>query len=92
MPQYLSVDAQGLLRCLFKRNPANRLGSGPDGAKEIKDHSFFASIDFERLCRKEMTPPYIPAVTDTAFCFENKASRANVQGSILNWFKLLPNF
>ena len=28
MPQYLSMEAQALLRALFKRNPANRLGSG----------------------------------------------------------------
>ena len=26
MPQFLSPDAQSLLRMLFKRNPANRLG------------------------------------------------------------------
>ena len=28
MPPYLSVEAQSLLRCLFKRNPVNRLGTG----------------------------------------------------------------
>ena len=28
MPEYLSPDAQSLLRALFKRNPTNRLGSG----------------------------------------------------------------
>ena len=28
MPQNLSPEAQALLRVLFKRNPANRLGSG----------------------------------------------------------------
>ena len=28
MPQFLSPEAQSLLRVLFKRNPANRLGSG----------------------------------------------------------------
>ena len=28
MPQFLSHDAQSLLRALFKRNPKNRLGSG----------------------------------------------------------------
>ncbi len=27
MPQFLSAEAQSLLRALFKRNPANRLGS-----------------------------------------------------------------
>lgn len=26
MPQFLSAEAQSLLRALFKRNPANRLG------------------------------------------------------------------
>ncbi|CAB4068705.1 RPS6KA [Lepeophtheirus salmonis] len=29
MPEYLSPEAQSLLRVLFKRNPAHRLGSGP---------------------------------------------------------------
>lgn len=28
MPQNLSLEAQSLLRLLFKRNPANRLGAG----------------------------------------------------------------
>lgn len=28
MPHYISAEAQALLRVLFKRNPANRLGSG----------------------------------------------------------------
>jgi p90 ribosomal S6 kinase len=28
MPQFLSQEAQSLLRALFKRNPANRLGAG----------------------------------------------------------------
>lgn len=29
MPQFLSTEAQSLLRALFKRNPANRLGKWP---------------------------------------------------------------
>lgn len=28
MPQFLSIEAQSLLRALFKRNPSNRLGMG----------------------------------------------------------------
>ena len=31
MPEYLSPEAQSLLRSLFKRNPINRLGSGKSG-------------------------------------------------------------
>ena len=76
MPQYLSLEAQSLLRCLFKRNPVNRLGSGPTKGNEIKSHEFFASIDFEKLFRKEIKPPYIPAPSDSHnhFYFQDKSS------------------
>uniref|UniRef100_A0A671Y4L4 Ribosomal protein S6 kinase n=1 Tax=Sparus aurata TaxID=8175 RepID=A0A671Y4L4_SPAAU len=62
MPQFLSPEVQSLLRALFKRNPANRLGAGPDGVEEIKRHRFFASIDWIKLYRKEMRPPFKPTV------------------------------
>uniref|UniRef100_A0A8C2WR45 non-specific serine/threonine protein kinase n=1 Tax=Cyclopterus lumpus TaxID=8103 RepID=A0A8C2WR45_CYCLU len=62
MPQFLSPEVQSLLRALFKRNPANRLGAGPDGVEEIKRHRFFASIDWIKLYRKELRPPFKPTV------------------------------
>ena len=46
MPQFLSPEAQSLLRQLFKRNPANRLGAGTQGVEDIKNHQFFASINW----------------------------------------------
>ncbi|KAK3535491.1 hypothetical protein QTP70_016911 [Hemibagrus guttatus] len=49
MPQFLSLEAQSLLRMLFKRNPANRLGAGPDGVEEIKRHAFFSTIDWNGI-------------------------------------------
>ncbi|XP_034505753.1 ribosomal protein S6 kinase alpha-3 isoform X2 [Ailuropoda melanoleuca] len=61
MPQFLSPEAQSLLRMLFKRNPANRLGAGPDGVEEIKRHSFFSTIDWNKLYRREIHPPFKPA-------------------------------
>ena len=36
MPEYLSPEGQSLLRALFKRNPANRLGFGEWDKKWIK--------------------------------------------------------
>ncbi|XP_075226417.1 ribosomal protein S6 kinase alpha-2-like isoform X2 [Lycorma delicatula] len=74
MPQFLSQEAQSLLRVLFKRNPANRLGAGPEGVNEIKNHPFFATIDWERLLRKEIQPPFKPAVSraDDAFYFDSE--------------------
>ncbi|XP_020644866.3 ribosomal protein S6 kinase alpha-3 isoform X1 [Pogona vitticeps] len=61
MPQFLSPEAQSLLRMLFKRNPANRLGAGPDGVEEIKRHPFFSTIDWNKLYRREISPPFKPA-------------------------------
>ncbi|NXE45899.1 KS6A3 kinase, partial [Dromaius novaehollandiae] len=61
MPQFLSPEAQSLLRMLFKRNPANRLGAGPDGVEEIKRHPFFSKIDWNKLYRREIHPPFKPA-------------------------------
>uniref|UniRef100_A0A2K6FUK8 non-specific serine/threonine protein kinase n=1 Tax=Propithecus coquereli TaxID=379532 RepID=A0A2K6FUK8_PROCO len=62
MPQFLSMEAQGLLRALFKRNPCNRLGAGIDGVEEIKRHPFFVTVDWNKLYRKEIKPPFKPAV------------------------------
>ncbi|NWV61626.1 KS6A2 kinase, partial [Malurus elegans] len=62
MPQFLSTEAQSLLRALFKRNPSNRLGAGFDGVEEIKRHPFFVTIDWNKLYRKEIKPPFKPAV------------------------------
>uniref|UniRef100_A0A6I8RL00 non-specific serine/threonine protein kinase n=1 Tax=Xenopus tropicalis TaxID=8364 RepID=A0A6I8RL00_XENTR len=74
MPQFLSNEAQGLLRSLFKRNPTNRLGSGVEGAEEIKRHPFFSTIDWNKLYRRDMSPPFKPAVTqpDDTYYFDTE--------------------
>ncbi|KAL0129809.1 hypothetical protein PUN28_001811 [Cardiocondyla obscurior] len=71
MPHNLSSEAQALLRVLFKRNPVNRLGAG--GVEEIKSHVFFNTIDWDALYKKEIRPPFKPAVReDDAFYFDNE--------------------
>lgn len=73
MPEFLSPEAQSLLRALFKRNPANRLGAGPTGSEEIKSHPFFAAINWDRLYSKEITPPYRPPVhADETYYFDRE--------------------
>lgn len=62
MPQFLSAEAQSLLRQLFKRNPQNRLGAGPNGVEDIKKHEFFSAIDWDKLIKQELDPPFKPAV------------------------------
>ncbi|XP_042336421.1 ribosomal protein S6 kinase alpha-6 isoform X2 [Sceloporus undulatus] len=72
MPQFLSPEAQSLLRMLFKRNPSNRLGAGSDGVEEIKRHPFFSTIDWNKLYRREIQPPFKPASgrPEDTFCFD----------------------
>jgi serine/threonine protein kinase len=64
--QAFSEDAKDLLTGLLRRDPAKRLGSGPSGVQEIMDHPFFASIDFDKLLKREVEPPFKPVVSSEA--------------------------
>jgi len=59
-PNTLSENAISILRRYLDRDSEKRL----QDPKEMKQHPFFASIDFEKLGRKELTPPFIPEVKD----------------------------
>lgn len=84
MPEFLSPEAQSLLRALFKRNPANRLGAGPTGSQEIKCHEFFAQIDWNKLYKKETNPPYKPTVhSDETYYFDREFTTRTPRGLLL---------
>ena len=61
-PQVFSLKAVDVITALLKANTAIRLGSGTSGAQEIKEHPFFADIDFDALDRRELPPPFKPDV------------------------------
>jgi len=58
MPKGTSDVTQSLLAGFLEKNPAQRL-SDPE---KIKAHPFFKGIDWERLRRKEVEPPFKPQV------------------------------
>ncbi|KJE95290.1 AGC/AKT protein kinase [Capsaspora owczarzaki ATCC 30864] len=62
-PPHFSPLTLSLLHALLVRDPRDRLGRGPSDGQEILRHRFFASIDFDKLLARQLTPPYVPPVT-----------------------------
>ncbi|KAJ3042465.1 hypothetical protein HDV00_007235 [Rhizophlyctis rosea] len=68
-PPGFSEKAQFVVRGLLERDPKKRLGGGPDDGEAIKRQAFFADVDWNKLLKKEVTPPFKPKVeseTDTS--------------------------
>jgi serum/glucocorticoid-regulated kinase 2 len=63
-PSNFSTSVKDLLTGLFQKDPEKRLGSGPDGAKAIRNHPWFASVDWEGLLRREVKGPFVPVIRD----------------------------
>ncbi|KAI9178939.1 hypothetical protein H9P43_005601 [Blastocladiella emersonii ATCC 22665] len=63
-PSFTSAKASDLISRLLDRDYKRRLGSGKQGSREIQQHPFFKDIDFVKLFRKELPPPWRPDLTD----------------------------
>jgi len=61
-PPFLTEECRELIIGLLNRNPDERLGSATGDVENIKAHAFFKDIDFEKLMKKELEPPYKPKV------------------------------
>uniref|UniRef100_A0A8C9Y8P7 non-specific serine/threonine protein kinase n=1 Tax=Sander lucioperca TaxID=283035 RepID=A0A8C9Y8P7_SANLU len=62
-PKNLAPEAKALLAGLLKKDPKQRLGGGPDDAKEVMSHKFFTSINWQDVLEKKLIPPFKPQVT-----------------------------
>uniref|UniRef100_A0A915NTB0 non-specific serine/threonine protein kinase n=1 Tax=Meloidogyne floridensis TaxID=298350 RepID=A0A915NTB0_9BILA len=80
-PSRLSPEAKVLLSGLLVKDPNKRLGGGPDDYREIQATAFFKPIDWEKLYRKEIEPPFKPQLSsesDTSY-FDSEFTREAVQ-------------
>ncbi|KAJ2773381.1 hypothetical protein IWQ57_001321 [Coemansia nantahalensis] len=67
-PNYITPDAKDLIIRLLRKQPAKRIGYGPRGVENIKNHRFFRKIDWVRLetDNESFTPPIVPSVSGDA--------------------------
>lgn len=80
-PLDLSNDSKLILWQLLEKKPSKRLGSSANDFNEIKNHSFFSSIEWQKLIEKRLEPPFRPLVnsdSDTCY-FEQEFTGENVQ-------------
>lgn len=59
--EVFSKEAISLLTGLLQKRPEHRLGCGPRGIQEIKEHPFFESIDWGLLEAGYIDPPFVPS-------------------------------
>jgi protein kinase A len=65
-PKFMEPQSKDLVSKLLKRNVGERLGMLCRGHFDVRDHPFFsnAGINFKKLIKKELTPPWQPKVKD----------------------------
>uniref|UniRef100_A0A8K9XR03 Ribosomal protein S6 kinase n=1 Tax=Oncorhynchus mykiss TaxID=8022 RepID=A0A8K9XR03_ONCMY len=63
-PKDMSPLAKDLIQRLLIKDPKKRLGSGPDGADNVKKHPFYQNINWEDLAAKRVPAPFKPVIRD----------------------------
>lgn len=87
---YFDSLSKDLLRGLLQRNPAYRLGSGPDGQRAIRSHRYFAPLDWSSVYDKRYRPSHVPDLKTTADCshfdpdYVQQSPRLSAQPSVNN--------
>ncbi|CAH2319994.1 kinase C zeta type isoform X1 [Pelobates cultripes] len=65
IPRFLSVKASHVLKGFLCKDPKDRLGCQPHtGFSDIKSHTFFRSIDWDMLEKKQVPTPFKPQIKD----------------------------
>ncbi|XP_021291733.1 serine/threonine-protein kinase AtPK2/AtPK19-like [Herrania umbratica] len=62
LPSFLTGEAHSLLKGLLHKDAGKRLGSGPTGSEEIKQHKWFQPINWKKLEAREIQPCFRPEV------------------------------
>ncbi|KAI7889297.1 kinase-like domain-containing protein, partial [Mucor mucedo] len=65
-PINMSKNSVSICEALLERNPEKRLGGGKGDAQEVKNHPFFAGVNWEDMLAKKVPPPFLPTINGRA--------------------------
>ena len=100
MPKNFSSESCSFLKSLLERNPAKRLGTGPQGTENLKKHPFFQKINWADLEAKKIKPDVVPMVSglsdltniDKMFTDERARETPADESAMTNTLKKQTNF
>ena len=61
----LSGEVQNLIQGMLHPKPHHRLGNMKSGIDDLKNHPWFAPMDWDKLLQKELKAPFVPTVKDS---------------------------
>ena len=61
---YLSNEARALLKALLQREPARRVGYGPQGSQDVQNSPFFKGLNWRKLEEGLLSSPFKPVIKD----------------------------
>ena len=61
-PSGFDSNAKSLIKHLLDSDLTKRYGNLKNGVKDITGHRFFKNLEWDKLLRKEIPPPYVPKV------------------------------
>jgi len=61
-PSYVSEEAKNLIEQLITPDLTKRYGNLKDGANDIKQHNWFAGVEWDKVEKLGIAPPFIPEI------------------------------
>ncbi|EDQ86659.1 uncharacterized protein MONBRDRAFT_10752 [Monosiga brevicollis MX1] len=62
LPRTMSAEARATVSAFLTRRPAERLGAGPSERRDVQATPFFKDIDWAKLEKRAVPPPFAPKV------------------------------
>eukprot|EP00051_Salpingoeca_urceolata_P017246 m.233416 g.233416 ORF g.233416 m.233416 type:complete len:633 (+) comp18900_c0_seq4:218-2116(+) len=62
LPRTMPRAGAMICQAFLQRDPASRLGYGPNGKQDIQAHPFFTSLSWSEVEQRKAKPPFVPRI------------------------------